>query len=125
MAWLILLAAGVFEIAWAVGLRYWREVEGLERFWVITGTVVAMVASVVLLGLAMQKLPLGTSYAVWTGIGAAGTAILGIILFGESVSLSRLFCIALVVGGVIGLKLTHEDQHPTPGTPDSFSNLNR
>ena len=102
MAWAILIVAGLFEIAWAIGLKY---TEGFTRLWpsVLTGT--SMVASVVLLGVAMKSLPVGTSYAVWVGVGAVGTAILGIVLFGESAGAARLACIGLIVAGVIGLKL--------------------
>lgn len=107
MAWVWLVVAGLFEITWAVGLRYVREVEGLNRVYVLVGTGVAMAISVILLGIAMQRLPLGTSYAVWTGIGAAGTAILGIAVFQEPTHFARLLCIALIIIGVIGLRLTH------------------
>ena len=104
MSWFLLFLAGLFEIAWAVGLKY---TEGYTRLWPTMGTVSAMVASVALLGLAMRTLPLGTAYAVWTGIGAVGTVILGIVLFGESAAPMRLACVALIVAGIAGLKLTH------------------
>ncbi|MBK8064528.1 MAG: quaternary ammonium compound efflux SMR transporter SugE [Betaproteobacteria bacterium] len=104
MSWFLLFLAGLFEIAWAVGLKY---TEGYTRLWPTVGTVSAMVASVALLGLAMRTLPLGTAYAVWTGIGAVGTVILGIVLFGESAAPMRLACVALIVAGIAGLKLTH------------------
>jgi quaternary ammonium compound-resistance protein SugE len=102
MAWLILIVAGLFEIGWAIGLKY---TEGFTRLWpsVFTGT--SMVASVVLLGIAMKALPVGTSYAVWVGVGAVGTAILGIVLFGESANAGRLLSLALIVAGIVGLKL--------------------
>ena len=102
MAWAILIVAGLFEIAWAIGLKY---TEGFTRIWpsVLTGT--SMVASVVLLGVAMRSLPVGTSYAVWVGVGAVGTAILGIVLFGESASAGRLVSLGLIVAGIVGLKL--------------------
>lgn|SRR5512143_1476853 len=102
MAWAILIVAGLFEIAWAIGLKY---TEGFTRLWpsVLTGT--SMVASVVLLGVAMKSLPVGTSYAVWVGVGAVGTAILGIVLFGESASAGRLVSLGLIVAGIVGLKL--------------------
>ena len=102
MAWAILIVAGLFEIAWAIGLKY---TEGFTRLWpsVLTGT--SMVASVVLLGVAMRSLPVGTSYAVWVGVGAVGTAILGIVLFGESASAGRLVSLGLIVAGIVGLKL--------------------
>ena len=101
-AWGVLFFAGLCEIGWAVGLKY---TEGFSRLWPSVGTVAAMVASVVLLGLALKALPLGTAYAVWTGIGAVGVAVLGILLFGDSASPARLLCIGLIVAGVIGLKL--------------------
>ncbi|MBN9490980.1 MAG: quaternary ammonium compound efflux SMR transporter SugE [Alphaproteobacteria bacterium] len=103
MAWLILFVAGLCEIGWAIGLKY---TEGFTRLVpsILTGT--AMVVSVVLLGIALKTLPVGTGYAVWTGIGAVGTAILGIFLFGEATDWMRLASIALIVAGIIGLKLT-------------------
>lgn len=102
MAWFILFIAGLFEIGWAVGLKY---TEGFTRL-VPTGlTVAAMAISVALLGLALRTLPLGTGYAVWTGIGTVGTAIAGIILFKESAEIFRLLSIALIVCGIVGLKL--------------------
>ncbi|MBI2308046.1 MAG: quaternary ammonium compound efflux SMR transporter SugE [Rhodocyclales bacterium] len=102
MAWLVLFVAGLCEIGWAVGLKY---TEGFSRPWPSVGTAAAMVASVVLLGLALKALPLGTAYAVWTGIGAVGTAILGIFLLDEPRDALRLACIALIVAGIVGLKL--------------------
>ena len=102
MAWTILLIAGLFEIAWAIGLKY---TDGFTRLWPTVGTVLAMVLSVVLLGLALKTLPVGTAYAVWTGIGAVGTAVLGIVLLGEPVNAGRLVSLALIVAGIIGLKL--------------------
>ena len=102
MAWIILLAAGLFEIAWAVCLKASR---GFTRPWPSAGVVVFMAASVALLGLALRNLPLGTAYAVWTGIGAAGTVLLGMAWFGESADPSRLACIALILAGIAGLKL--------------------
>ncbi len=102
MAWIILVIAGGFEIAWAIGLKY---TEGFTRLWPTVGTVVAMVVSVVLLGLAMRSLPVGTAYAVWTGIGAVGTAMLGILLFGEAATVGRLVSLSLIVAGIVGLKL--------------------
>jgi len=103
MEWTMLAVAGLFEIAWAVGLKY---TEGFSRWWPSVGTALAMVVSVVLLALAMRTLPVGTAYAVWTGIGAVGTALLGIALFGEPATVARLGCIALIVAGIVGLKLT-------------------
>lgn len=102
MAWLILFIAGLCEIGWAVGLKY---TEGFARPGPTVLTVGAMVVSIVLLGIALKSLPVGTGYAVWTGIGAVGTAILGIILFGESMAPMRLASIALIVAGIVGLKL--------------------
>jgi quaternary ammonium compound-resistance protein SugE len=101
MAWLYLFAAGIFEIGWAVGLKY---TEGFTRPVPTALTVVSMIASVALLGLALKSLPLGTGYAIWTGIGTVGTVIFGIALFGESTSAIRLGCIALIVAGIVGLK---------------------
>jgi len=102
MAWAILIVAGLFEIAWAIGLKY---TEGFTRPWPSVLTGMSMVASVVLLGVAMKSLPVGTSYAVWVGVGAVGTAILGIVLFGESASAGRLVSLGLIVAGIVGLKL--------------------
>jgi quaternary ammonium compound-resistance protein SugE len=102
MAWLVLFVAGLCEIGWAVGLKY---TEGFSRLVPSVLTVGAMVVSMVLLGIALKTLPVGTGYAVWTGIGAVGTAILGIILFGESMEPMRLASIALIVAGIVGLKL--------------------
>ena len=103
MAWVVLVVAGLFEVVWAIGLKY---TDGFTRLWPSVATVVAMVASVVLLAWAMKTLPVGTAYAVWTGIGAVGTALLGIVLFGEPATFARLACIALIVAGIVGLKLT-------------------
>ena len=102
MAWIYLALAGLAEIGWAVGLKY---TEGFTRLWPSVGTVAAMIVSLALLGLALKSLPLGTAYAVWTGIGTVGTAILGMALFGDSASALRLACIALIAGGIIGLKV--------------------
>lgn len=105
MSWIILVVAGLFEIAWAIGLKY---TEGFTRLWPTVGTVVAMLISLGLLGVAMKSLPFGTAYAVWVGVGAVGTAIFGIVLFGESASAARLLSLALILAGIIGLKLaTH------------------
>lgn len=103
MTWAILVVAGLFEVGWAIGLKY---TEGLTRFWPTVGTGVAMIISVVLLGIAMKTLPVGTAYAVWTGIGAVGTVLLGIALFNEPVTVARMVCVGLIVGGIIGLKAT-------------------
>lgn len=101
--WLSLGIAGIFEIVWAVGLKY---TDGFSKLWPSLVTLWAMGISLYFLSQALKTIPLGTGYAVWTGIGAAGTAILGIILFSESAALVRLFCIALIIGGIVGLKLT-------------------
>ena len=100
MAWLTLVAAGLFEIGWAVGLK-----AANGRPLILAATIVAMVISVALLYLAMRELPLGTAYAVWTGIGAVGTVVVGIVAFGESADAVRLLCIGLIVAGIAGLKL--------------------
>ncbi|MEZ5810922.1 MAG: quaternary ammonium compound efflux SMR transporter SugE [Rhizobiaceae bacterium] len=102
MAWTALFFAGLFEIGWAIGLKY---TEGFSRPLPTVLTVVAMAISLYLLALALRTLPVGTAYAVWTGVGAVGTAILGIILFGEPATAARLSCIALIVAGILGLKL--------------------
>jgi quaternary ammonium compound-resistance protein SugE len=101
MPWLLLVIAAAFEIAWAIGLKY---TAGFTRLWPSVGTVVALIASVGLLGVAARTLPIGTAYAVWTGLGAAGTAVLGIFLFGEPATTARLVCLGLILAGVIGLK---------------------
>jgi quaternary ammonium compound-resistance protein SugE len=102
MAWLLIVIAGVFEMAWAVGLKY---SDGFSRLVPSVLTVAAMAASIICLGIAVKSLPVGTAYAVWTGIGAAGTAVLGMYLFEEPATLLRLGSIALVVAGIAGLKL--------------------
>jgi quaternary ammonium compound-resistance protein SugE len=102
MDWILLVVAGLFEIGWAIGLKY---TEGFTRLWPSVWTVGAMVVSIVLLGLALKTIPIGTGYAVWTGVGAAGTAILGIILFAEPATALRLGSIGLIVAGIVGLKL--------------------
>jgi quaternary ammonium compound-resistance protein SugE len=102
MAWIVLVLAGLFEVGWAVGLKY---TDGLTRPLPTALTVLAMAVSLALLGLALKTLPLGTAYAVWTGIGAVGTALLGIWLFGEPAAALRLACIGLIVAGIVGLKL--------------------
>ena len=103
MAWIVLVAAGLFEIGWAIGLKY---TEGFTRLWPTVGTVVAMIVSLGLLGVAMKTLPVGTSYAVWVGVGAVGTAILGMALLGEPATPGRLASLALIVAGIVGLKLS-------------------
>ena len=101
MSWIVLFIAGLFEIGWAIGLKY---TEGFSRLWPSLGTALAMVLSVVLLGVAMKQIPVGTAYAVWTGIGATGTVILGIVMFGEPATAARLACVGLIVAGIVGLK---------------------
>jgi quaternary ammonium compound-resistance protein SugE len=102
MPWIILVVAALFEIGWAIGLKY---TQGFTRPSPSAWTVAALILSVGLLSISARTLPIGTAYAVWTGIGAAGTAAMGILLFGESASPARLFCIALIVSGVIGLRI--------------------
>lgn len=102
MSWVILVVAGLFEIGWAIGLKY---TEGFTRLWPTIWTVLAMVISLWLLGIAMKSLPLGTAYSVWVGVGAVGTVILGIVLLGEPVNAARLISVSLIIAGIIGLKL--------------------
>jgi quaternary ammonium compound-resistance protein SugE len=102
MAWIVLFIAGILEVGWAVGLKY---TAGFTRLWPSVATVFAMAGSLALLGAAVRTLPLGTAYALWTGIGTVGTVILGVLLFGEPTSFARLFCVGLIVSGIIGLKL--------------------
>lgn len=104
MSWIILFFAGLFEVCWAVGLKY---TDGFTRPIPTLLTVGAMIVSLALLGLAMKELPLGTAYAIWTGVGAVGTVIAGVLLFGESLAPIRLLSVALIVAGLIGLKLSH------------------
>ncbi|MCO4316875.1 quaternary ammonium compound efflux SMR transporter SugE [Phyllobacterium sp. 21LDTY02-6] len=101
MAWITLIAAGLFEIGWAIGLKY---TEGFSKLVPSVLTAVSMVVSVVLLGLALRELPVGSAYAVWTGIGTVGTALLGMYIFGEPATVTRLVCIGLIVAGIGGLK---------------------
>lgn len=103
MNWFVLLVAGLFEVGWAVGLKY---TEGFSRLWPSVGTVSAMVISLGLLGWAMRDLPVGTAYVVWVGVGAVGTSIVGMAVLGEPVSAARLLSLGLVVAGVLGLKLS-------------------
>lgn len=103
MAWVYLVIAGIFEIVWATGLKY---TEGFTRLWPSLGTAGAMAVSVWLLAVALKTIPVGTGYAVWTGIGAAGTALMGILLFGESREILRILCILLIVAGIVGLKFS-------------------
>ena len=103
MSWIILFFAGLFEVGWAVGLKY---TDGFSKPLPTALTIAAMAVSLGLLGLAMKELPLGTAYAIWTGVGAVGTVIAGIILFGESMALFRLASVALIICGLIGLKIS-------------------
>ncbi|WP_347911310.1 quaternary ammonium compound efflux SMR transporter SugE [Pseudomonas grandcourensis] len=103
MSWIILFFAGLFEVGWAVGLKY---TDGFTRPLPTVLTIAAMAISLGLLGLAMKELPLGTAYAIWTGVGAVGTVIAGIILFGESMALVRLASVALIIFGLVGLKVS-------------------
>lgn len=103
MAWIYLLLAGLFEIVWAVGLKY---TDGFSRLWPSAGTLAAMAVSIVLLAMAVKTLPIGTAYAIWTGIGAVGAVALGIVLFGDPATWPRLLCVVLILIGIVGLKLT-------------------
>jgi quaternary ammonium compound-resistance protein SugE len=102
MPWIILVLAGLFEVGWAIGLKY---TDGFTRFWPTLGTVAAMIISVGLLGLAMKSLPVGTSYAVWVGVGTVGTAVLGILLLDDPANAVRLVSLGFTVAGIVGLKL--------------------
>ncbi|MEQ1686194.1 MAG: quaternary ammonium compound efflux SMR transporter SugE [Burkholderiaceae bacterium] len=102
MAWLLLVLAGLFEVGWAIGLKY---TDGFTRPWPTAATVLAMIISLALLGVAMKTLPVGTSYAIWVGVGAVGTAILGIVLLGEPANAGRLVSLGFIVAGIVGLKL--------------------
>ena len=105
MAWMILGLAGLFETGWAIGLKY---TEGFTRLWPTVWTILAMIISLWLLGIAMKSLPVGTAYSVWVGIGAVGTVILGIVLLGEPANAGRLISIAFIIAGIIGLKLASQ-----------------
>jgi quaternary ammonium compound-resistance protein SugE len=102
MHWVILVTAGLFEVGWAIGLKY---TEGFTRLWPTVWTVLAMILSVWLLGIAMKSLPVGTAYSIWVGVGAVGTVILGIVLLDEPANAARFISVALIVAGIIGLKL--------------------
>ena len=115
MAWAVLFLAGLMEVGWATGLKY---TEGFTRFWPSVGTGVALVVSLGLLGVSLRTLPLGTAYPVWTGIGSVGTAILGILLFREPATAARLVCIAMIVGGIVGLKMLTPERSGSGG-PES------
>jgi quaternary ammonium compound-resistance protein SugE len=106
VAWLLLVLAGLFEVGWAIGLKY---THGFTRLWPTIGTVLAMIVSLGVLGIAMKSLPVGTSYAVWVGVGAVGTAIMGIVLLGEVANAGRLISLGLIIAGIVGLKIA------TPG----------
>ena len=105
-AWMLLVVAGLLEVGWAVGLKY---TGGFTRPWPTAGTVVGMIASVFFLALAVQRIPLGTGYVVWTGIGAVGTSVLGMVLFGEVASAARLAWVGVILVGIVGLKMTSGD----------------
>jgi quaternary ammonium compound-resistance protein SugE len=102
MAWLILILAGLFEVAWAIGLKY---TDGFTRLWPSMATIAAIALSMGLLGVAMRTLPVGTAYAVWVGVGAVGTVILGIVLLDEPANAARMISVALIIAGIVGLKL--------------------
>jgi quaternary ammonium compound-resistance protein SugE len=102
MDWIILVIAGLFEVGWAIGLKY---TEGFARLWPTVWTIFAMIISLWLLSIAMKSLPIGTAYAVWVGVGAVGTAVLGIVLLGEPVNAARLISVTLIIAGIVGLKL--------------------
>ena len=102
MAWIFLIVAGLLEVVWAIGLKY---SEGFTRFWPSVLTIIAMVISMGLLGIAMKSLPAGTAYSIWVGIGAVGTVVLGIALLGEPANAARLVSVAFIIAGIIGLKL--------------------
>jgi quaternary ammonium compound-resistance protein SugE len=103
MPWIMLVVAGLFEVGWAIGLKY---TEGFTRFWPTIWTALSMIVSLWLLGIAMKSLPVGTAYSVWVGVGAVGTVILGVALLGEPANAARIVSIGLIVAGIIGLKLT-------------------
>lgn len=102
MAWILLVLAGLFEVGWAIGLKY---TEGFSRLWPTIWTALAMIISLWLLGIAMKSLPVGTAYSIWVGVGTVGTVILGIVLLGEPASTPRLISVALIMAGIIGLKI--------------------
>jgi quaternary ammonium compound-resistance protein SugE len=102
MAWILLVIAGLFEVGWAVGLKY---TVGFTRLWPSVATIAAMAVSMGLLGIAVRNLPIGTAYAVWTGIGTAGTFVVAIVLLGEPATFMRVFCVSLIVLGILGLKM--------------------
>jgi quaternary ammonium compound-resistance protein SugE len=122
MDWLILVLAGLFEVGWAVGLK---STDGFTRLWPSLGTGLAMIVSFALLSVALKTLPLGTAYTVWTGIGAIGTIVVGIAVFGESASASRLACMGLIVAGIVGLKLVTPSRPPQAEQVVAESELKR
>ena len=103
MNWVILVVAGLFEVGWAIGLKY---TQGFSRLWPTVWTILAMIVSLWLLGIAMKGLPVGTAYSVWVGVGTIGTVILGILLLGEPANVTRLVSVGLIIAGVLGLKLS-------------------
>ena len=118
VAWILLIVAGLLEVGWAIGLKY---TEGFSRLWPSVLTLAAMGASVLLLGIAMKSLPVGTSYAVWVGVGAVGTAILGMVLLGEPANAGRLVSLGFIVAGIVGLKLATPPRALPRGSPTSIS----
>ncbi|MBU2883470.1 quaternary ammonium compound efflux SMR transporter SugE [Psychrosphaera sp. B3R10] len=104
MSWIILFIAGLFEISWAIGLKY---TDGFTKLWPTVGTMFSLIASFLLLGIALKILPVGTAYAIWVGIGAVGTAVFGILLFDESTDVLKLVSLGLICAGIVGLKLAH------------------
>lgn len=116
MAWIILIIAGLLEVGWAIGLKY---TEGFTRFWPSVFTIIAIIASMYLLAVAAKTLPIGTAYAVWVGIGAAGTAILGIALLNEPATLARIAFLALLVVAIAGLKFSAPSSEPTTAKPQA------
>ncbi|MGL4473862.1 MAG: quaternary ammonium compound efflux SMR transporter SugE [Shewanella sp.] len=104
MHWVILVIAGLFEVAWAIGLKY---TDGFIKLWPTVGTLMSLLASFLLLGFALKTLPVGTAYGIWVGIGAVGTALMGILLFGESTDVLKLVSLGLICAGIVGLKLSH------------------
>lgn len=103
MSWVLLIIAGFFEIAWALGLKH---TDGFTRLWPTLGTIITLIISIVLLGLAAKSLPIGTAYAIWTGIGAVGTVLCGILFLGDPANLARLVCVGLIITGILGLKIS-------------------
>jgi quaternary ammonium compound-resistance protein SugE len=104
VSWTIIVVAGLFEVGWAVGLKY---THGFSRLWPTVWTVLSMIVSLWLLGIEMKTLPVGTAYAVWVGVGTVGTVILGIVLLGEPANAGRIISVALILAGIVGLKLAH------------------